>query len=43
MMYASQIIILYTLNLSSSVHQLYLNKTSRKSKIKYYLNHGKKF
>ena len=30
MMYVSQIIMLYTLNLYSAVFQLYLNKTGRK-------------
>ena len=30
MMYASQIIMLYTLNLYSAVCQMYLNKTKRK-------------
>ena len=32
MMYVSQIIRLYTLNLNSAVCQSYLNKTGRKSK-----------
>ena len=30
MLYVSQIIMFYTLNLHSTVHQLYLNKTGRK-------------
>ena len=32
MIYISQIIILYILNISSAVCQLYLNKTERKGK-----------
>ena len=32
MMYVSQVIMLYTLNLHSAVCQLYLNKTGRKKK-----------
>ena len=32
MLYVSQIIMFYTLNLHSTVHQLYLNKTGRKKK-----------
>ena len=32
MMYGSQIVILYTLNLESAVCQLYLNKTRRKKR-----------
>ena len=35
MMYASQIIMLYTLNLHSAICQLYLNKTGRKKLIMY--------
>ena len=31
MMYVSQVIMLYTLNLYSAVCQLYLNKTGRKN------------
>ena len=34
MMYVSQIIMLYALNLYSAVCQLYLNKTRRKNKNK---------
>ena len=33
MMYVSQIMILYTLNLYSAICQLYLNKTGRRRKI----------
>ena len=32
-MYVNQIIMLYTLNLYSAVHQLYLNKTLRKKRV----------
>jgi len=31
MIYVSQIIMLYTLNIHNAVHQLYLNKTGRKN------------
>ena len=33
MMYVSQIIMLYTLNLYRAICQLYLNKTGRKKKL----------
>ena len=35
MMYVSQVIMLYTLNIYSAISQLYLNKTGRKKEMKY--------
>ena len=40
MMYVSQIVILYTLNLHSAVCQLYLNKTGRKKKKEWQIREG---
>ena len=34
MMYVSQVIMLYTLNIYSAISQLYLNKTGRKKEMK---------
>ena len=34
MVYVSQIIVLYTLNIYSAISQLYLNKTGEKSMLK---------